>query len=134
MQSSPFNNILHTNAVPSDLDCKRISDFVAGSRRESAELSDEISRMQKLIDELAEKRDALDGFIAAHMAMISPARRLPGDIVRDIFVACLPSHRNPIIASDESPLLLCQICSAWRRLALSTPRLWTSVHVVVPNE
>ncbi|KAJ6468577.1 hypothetical protein DFH09DRAFT_1222456 [Mycena vulgaris] len=114
MQSSPFENILHTNTC--------------------AELTDGISRMQKLLDDLTQKRDALDDFIAAHLAMISPARRLPEDIVRDVFVACLPAHRNPLIISNESPLLLCQICSHWRQLALSTPRLWAAVHVVVPNE
>ncbi|KAJ6524682.1 hypothetical protein DFH09DRAFT_1189251 [Mycena vulgaris] len=134
MQSSPFETILQTNIVPSDADCQRIRDFIAGPRRECAELNDEISRMQKLLNELTQKRDALDDFIAAHLAMVSPARRLPEDIIRDVFVACLPSHRNPFIISNESPLLLCQICSDWRRLALSTPRLWAAVHVVVPDE
>ncbi|KAJ7662952.1 hypothetical protein B0H17DRAFT_909987, partial [Mycena rosella] len=124
----PFERILHTNAVPSDADCQRIRDLLAGPRKEAADLSAEISRIQELLDELTEKRDALDDFIAAHSALISPARRLPEDIVRDIFVACLPSNRNALILSDEAPLLLCQICSAWRQLALLTPRLWASVH------
>ncbi|KAJ6524734.1 hypothetical protein DFH09DRAFT_1286319 [Mycena vulgaris] len=134
MQSSPFENILHTNAVPSDADCQRIRDFIAGPLKEAADLTTEIARMQNLIDELTQKRDALTDSIAAHLAMVSPARRLPEDIVRDVFVACLPAHRNPFILSNESPLLLCQICSGWRELALSTPRLWAAVHVVVPNE
>ncbi|KAJ6524699.1 hypothetical protein DFH09DRAFT_1189276 [Mycena vulgaris] len=134
MQSSPFENILHTNAIPSDADCQRIRDFIAGPLKEAADLTTEIARMQNLIDELTQKRDALNDSIAAHLAMVSPARRLPEDIVRDVFVACLPAHRNPFILSNESPLLLCQICSHWRRLALSTPRLWAAVHVVIPKE
>ncbi|KAJ7662947.1 hypothetical protein B0H17DRAFT_1093024 [Mycena rosella] len=133
MLHSSFESILHTNVVPSDADCQRICDLLVGPRKEAADLSAEISRMKKLLDELTEKRDALDNFIAAHSALISPARRLPEDIVRDIFVACLPSNRNALILSDEAPLLLCQICSAWRQLALLTPRLWASVHIVVPN-
>ncbi|KAJ7486606.1 hypothetical protein FB451DRAFT_1553885 [Mycena latifolia] len=134
MLDSPFQNILHTNAVPSDADCQRIRDFLTEPRRELADLSDEISRMQKLMDELTQKRAALDDFINNHLAMVSPARRVPDDIVRAIFVACLPSLRNPVITSDEPPLLLCQICSPWRRLALSTPRLWAAVHVVLPTQ
>ncbi|KAJ7486604.1 hypothetical protein FB451DRAFT_1227631 [Mycena latifolia] len=134
MLDSPFHDILHTNAVPSDADCQRIRDFLTEPRRELADLSNEISRMQKLIDELTQKRAALDDFINAHLAMVSPARRVPDDIVCAIFVACLPSLRNPIITSDEPPLLLCQICSPWRRLALSTPRLWAAVHVVLPPQ
>ncbi|KAJ7698025.1 hypothetical protein B0H17DRAFT_1177467 [Mycena rosella] len=134
LQDSPFENILHTNTVPSDADCVRIRDFLTGPRREVAYLSNEISRMDKIIQDLAHKRDVLAEFINAHLAMVSPARRLPDDIVRDIFVACLPSQRNPLIISDESPLLLCQICRAWRQLALTTPRLWASVHAVIPNQ
>ncbi|KAJ7486623.1 hypothetical protein FB451DRAFT_1126873 [Mycena latifolia] len=134
LQDSPFQSILHTNTVPSDADCQTIRDFLTEPRKELADLSAEISRMQKLIEELTQKQSALDDFINAHLAMVSPARRLPGDIVRAIFVACLPSHRNPVITSDESPLLLCQICSTWRCLALSTPRLWAAVHVVLPQQ
>ncbi|KAJ7486631.1 hypothetical protein FB451DRAFT_1227677 [Mycena latifolia] len=134
MLDSPFQNILHTNAVPSDADCQRIRDFLTEPRRELADLSDEISRMQKLMDELIQKRAALDDFINAHLAMVSPARRVPDDIIRAIFVACLPSLRNPVITSDEPPLLLCQICSPWRCLALSTPRLWAAMHVVLPTQ
>ncbi|KAJ7111848.1 hypothetical protein C8R44DRAFT_711441 [Mycena epipterygia] len=134
MQNSPFEHILHTNTVPSDAECQRIYDFLIEPRKELSDLSDEISRMRNLIEELTRKRDALDAFIGAHLAVVSPARRLPEDVVRDIFVACLPSHRNPIMAPDESPMLLCQICSAWRNVALSTPRLWTSVHIVIPTQ
>ncbi|KAJ6494595.1 hypothetical protein DFH09DRAFT_1337707 [Mycena vulgaris] len=37
------------------------------------------------------------------------------------------------MAPEEAPLLLVQICSAWRRLALSIPDLWASLHIVVPS-
>ncbi|KAF7376796.1 hypothetical protein MSAN_00097000 [Mycena sanguinolenta] len=32
------------------------------------------------------------------------------------------------MSTKEAPLLLCRICSAWRRIALSAPRLWASLH------
>ncbi|KAJ6555365.1 hypothetical protein DFH09DRAFT_1365732 [Mycena vulgaris] len=92
----------------------------------------------ELLDAIARarirKRNALDDFIAAHLAMVFPARKLPEDIIRDIFRACLPSYQSPLSLSYESPLLLCFIFSGWRQLALSTPRLWAAVHVAVPNQ
>ncbi|KAJ7157558.1 hypothetical protein C8R43DRAFT_402159 [Mycena crocata] len=134
IQSSPFSGILHTNAVPSDAHCKRIHDLLQGPHREISDLDEEIDRTHSLLEELIRKRETLADFISAHLAVVSPARRLPEDIVRNIFMECIPLERNPLIIQQDPPILLCQICSAWRNLALSTPRLWTAVHVVIPNQ
>ncbi|KAJ6619990.1 hypothetical protein B0H10DRAFT_2023225 [Mycena sp. CBHHK59/15] len=130
---SPFKAILHTNTVPSDAECDAIHALLAGPLREVAELMDEINRTQALLDELMQKRSQLNKFIDAHLALVSPVRRLPEDVVREIFAASLPSNQNATMSRAESPLLLCRICRAWRSIALATPRLWTSLHIVVPS-
>ncbi|KAF7364805.1 hypothetical protein MVEN_00350600 [Mycena venus] len=38
------------------------------------------------------------------------------------------------MSAQEAPLLLCRICSSWRTIALSTPRLWSSIHIAVPHD
>lgn len=129
---SPFESILHTNVVPSDNDCRRIQDFLTGPRQEAVDLSQEIIRIQTLLDELTRRRDRLDNFIDAHLALVSPARRVPQDIIRAIFMASMPTDNAGMIAA-ESPLLLCHICGLWRLVALSTPQLWASLHVVLPS-
>ncbi|KAJ7646476.1 hypothetical protein FB45DRAFT_712843, partial [Roridomyces roridus] len=50
--------------------------------------------------------------VDSHTALVSYPRRLPVDIVREIFVACLPAHRNAVMSAQEAPLLLSRICSA----------------------
>ncbi|KAJ7441969.1 hypothetical protein B0H11DRAFT_2292257 [Mycena galericulata] len=132
MQPSPFDDILYTNAVPSDADCQRIHDLLVGPQKEAAALAQEVVRVQSLLDELITKRDQLNAFIDAHLALVSPVRRLPDDVVREIFVAALPSDRNAIMSEDEAPLLLSHISQGWRNLALSTPRLWSTLHIVTP--
>ncbi|KAJ7025726.1 hypothetical protein C8F04DRAFT_1127358 [Mycena alexandri] len=131
--NTPFEEILNTNTVPSDVDCQRIRELLTGPQIEAAKITDEIRRLQSLICELAKKRDALNHFIDPLVALISPARRLPDDVVVEIFTASLPSDRNAVIVGAKSPLLLCHICRAWRNLAISTPRLWTSLHIVAPE-
>ncbi|KAJ7508751.1 hypothetical protein B0H11DRAFT_1962453 [Mycena galericulata] len=131
---SPFRGILHTNAVPTDAECKHIRDLLEDPRKELTKLTEEIHRLQSLIDEVSKKRDELNDFVEAHLALVSPARRLPDDVVRGIFTASLPSLGNAAFTRHESPLLLCQICSAWRSVALSTPRLWASIHIVVSDK
>ncbi|KAJ7919016.1 hypothetical protein B0H13DRAFT_2187275 [Mycena leptocephala] len=130
---TPFKDILHTNAIPSDWECQIIREMLVEPRREAAELTREIERIQTLLRELTGKRDALQEFVDTHLALISPARRLPEDVVAEIFTASLPADRNAIMSGAESPLLLCQVSRAWRTLALSTPRLWTSLHIVAPG-
>ncbi|KAJ7253536.1 hypothetical protein C8J57DRAFT_1237342 [Mycena rebaudengoi] len=123
---------LNTNIIPDDAECQQIRDFLVDLRKEVAHLAEQIARMQKLLDDLTRKRDDLTEFIDAHLALVSPARRLPDDVVREIFVASLPANRNCAISAQESPLLLCTICQSWRNLAVSTPRMWASIHIVAP--
>ncbi|KAJ7614728.1 hypothetical protein DFH06DRAFT_1368100, partial [Mycena polygramma] len=131
--NSPFKNILHTNITPSDAESRIIRNLVRSWRKELAQSTEEIDRLQFLIDEATRKRDELKQFIDAHLALVSPVRRLPGDIIREIFMATLSSTRNSAMSSKEAPLLLCQICQSWRLIALCTPRLWASIHIVIPN-
>ncbi|KAF7376132.1 hypothetical protein MSAN_00028100 [Mycena sanguinolenta] len=134
IMNSPFKGILHTNTVPSDEDLQRIHDLLKEPRKEAAALSVEIERLRALIHQLIQKRDDLEGFIHAHEALTSPARRLPADIIAEIFTACMPSNRNAIMSTAEAPLLLCRVCRAWRDVALSTPRLWASLHIVAHSD
>ena len=54
--------------------------------------------------------------------------RLPSEVLATIFIFCLPkaTQLRPIkpISTSDAPLLLCNICSFWRRLAISIPQLW----------
>ncbi|KAJ7138312.1 hypothetical protein C8R44DRAFT_342456 [Mycena epipterygia] len=129
---SPFQSILHTNAVPSDTECQRIRDLLVGPRQQAADLTKEIEEMRIVLDGLERRREELDRFIDAHLSLVSPARRLPEDVIRAIFTACMSSAHNAVMSPTQSPLLLCQICSNWRHIALSAPELWASLHIVVP--
>ncbi|KAJ7212636.1 hypothetical protein GGX14DRAFT_564385 [Mycena pura] len=135
MSDSPFDSedILHTNVVPSDAQCDDIRAFLVGPCKELADLTEEIERFQSLLDQTTKRRDELKQCVDAHFALVSPMRRLPDDILREVFVETLPSTRNTAIISTEGPLLLCRVCKLWRSIALTTPRLWASVHIVVPD-
>ncbi|KAJ7804092.1 hypothetical protein B0H14DRAFT_3883696 [Mycena olivaceomarginata] len=50
-----------------------------------------------------------------------------GKLRLEIFFFCLPSDvvdPNPA----HAPLLLCAVCQQWRRIALTTPKLWNSIY------
>jgi hypothetical protein len=51
----------------------------------------------------------------------------------EIFVLCLPDDEFVGVDVLDAPLLLVQICSHWRKIALSTQRLWNSISVDITN-
>jgi len=85
-----------------------------------AQLAEIMAESRCVIKQLQRERDALEDKIAHALAYMSPIRRLPNELLRHIF----------IMNFDEYPCcawILSSVCSQWRRLALSMPRLWSKV-------
>ncbi|KAH6880995.1 hypothetical protein BKA70DRAFT_171804 [Coprinopsis sp. MPI-PUGE-AT-0042] len=58
---------------------------------------------------------------------LKPLRRVPDDVLREIFMQSLPAEVT--FNCLESPLLLTHICSHWRALAWDCSQLWTSLSI-----
>ncbi|KAF7373824.1 F-box domain-containing protein [Mycena sanguinolenta] len=63
---------------------------------------------------------------------VCPALTLPVEITSEIFLCCASPTSvtseiwNPF---NNLPVLLTQICREWRLIALSTPKLWSDIHL-----
>ncbi|KAJ7162258.1 hypothetical protein C8R46DRAFT_1353240 [Mycena filopes] len=110
--SSPFASKLGTNYCPKDEERVEIESLLVEPTLRLNSLDEEIVELQKAIDKLAAERETLGAF--------------------EIFIACLPTHRNCVMSASEAPVLLGRICSAWRAISLSTPYLWSKIHIVEP--
>lgn len=64
------------------------------------------------------------------------ASRLSDELWAEIFSFCLPSSKFVKPSPHDAPLLLFNVCSDWRHIALTTPKLWSSlaVHIIRPSE
>ncbi|KAJ7433923.1 hypothetical protein FB451DRAFT_1312988 [Mycena latifolia] len=131
--SSLFTSKLGTNYCPQDEEIVEIRAFLVEPTQRLKRLDDEISEVQKALDKLTEERVRLAAYVDAHRALISPVRRLPLDIIQEVFLACLPWHRNCVMSANEAPVLLGRVCSSWRTISLSTPRLWSKLHLALPG-
>ncbi|KAF9526663.1 hypothetical protein CPB83DRAFT_857591 [Crepidotus variabilis] len=61
-------------------------------------------------------------------------KNLPQELLSEIFIACLPPPNEidqHIRDPSSPPLLLCQVCSTWRTVAIKTHQLWTYLHIWV---
>ncbi|KAF7376643.1 hypothetical protein MSAN_00081100 [Mycena sanguinolenta] len=131
--SSPFALQLGTNYCPRDAEAAQIKAFLVEPCLRLKNLDGEIAVLRQTLDKLAEERDNLKAYVEAHKALISPIRRLPLDILGAIFTACLPTHRNCVMSAQEAPVILGWICSSWRSISLSMPKLWSRLHIVEPT-
>ncbi|KAK7006196.1 hypothetical protein R3P38DRAFT_3037251, partial [Favolaschia claudopus] len=130
---SSVEHLLHTNIVPAPQEYAAIPEILVEPRKKLAALDGEIQQIEQHLAEIRGKREVLAADIDAHVALLSPIRRIPEDVLRDIFVSSVPRTRNAVLSCSEAPLLLCNVSSGWRNIALSTPRLWSSLHVVLPG-
>ncbi|KAK7062268.1 F-box domain-containing protein [Favolaschia claudopus] len=59
---------------------------------------------------------------------------LPPEITSEIFGHCSPTQRvGDVVNVYEAPLLLTQVCGAWRQIAISTPALWTTFDITLKH-
>lgn len=65
---------------------------------------------------------------ATHTKSSTPIQRIPAEILGEIFLRSLPKARHPSLRL--APLLLCQICSHWRNVALSLNQLWDELSLL----
>ncbi|KAJ7623501.1 hypothetical protein FB45DRAFT_925823 [Roridomyces roridus] len=54
---------------------------------------------------------------------------LPPELVSTVFTFCLPDDEFIYPDPCAAPLVLLQICTRWRWIAITTPALWTSLYI-----
>ncbi|KAF8961822.1 hypothetical protein BDZ97DRAFT_1663569, partial [Flammula alnicola] len=116
--------LLQNNEPLSEAITHEIMELLAEPSQELLETEAEIQRLEAQLEALKEKRLRLQTSIDAYAPILSPARRLPPDVLCEIFYHCLPTHRNPIMSASEAPVLLTRVCNSWRSIALSFPHIW----------
>ncbi|KDR83082.1 hypothetical protein GALMADRAFT_58398, partial [Galerina marginata CBS 339.88] len=116
--------LLENNHPPSEDVIQEVKILLLPSSQELEAIDAEIALLGARSQALKTKRDAIRGSRKGYTTILSPFRRLPSDIIHEIFYHCLTVQRNPILSSAEAPILLTHVSSSWRSIALSSPRLW----------
>ncbi|KAJ7646047.1 hypothetical protein DFH06DRAFT_1300831 [Mycena polygramma] len=135
-QISGLRDILRSNTVPPEK-----SSFLTVSDGVSTELERydaEIGRLQQRLAVLISDRTKLASYGDGWRSVFSPLRRLPPELLAEIFGMCYP-HGEDVISERVSPtdevdrvakrylLQLSQVCSHWHGIVMGTPRLWSTI-------
>ncbi|KAF9543224.1 hypothetical protein CPC08DRAFT_676102 [Agrocybe pediades] len=106
------------------LDATRTSMHEITLKIDSAEatLARIVRESQLAIDELLAQRRALEKKVESTLAYLSPIRRLPTELTREIFMWTFEEH-------PTSAWVLSAVCTSWRRLAFRIPRIWSKIRL-----
>ncbi|TDL20350.1 hypothetical protein BD410DRAFT_380262 [Rickenella mellea] len=137
MPRASFDGVLGTNYVPTQDERRWLGKLVESKEQELSFLND-------IIAPLLAKRVKLNDDILAYKALLAPARRLLPELLKEVFthsVNYYPPGQNRLVKKDahlyrfakpavnEAPLVLGRICRHWRRIALSTSTLWSTIDI-----
>ncbi|KAK0457603.1 uncharacterized protein EV420DRAFT_504391 [Desarmillaria tabescens] len=114
--------------------CSTVDSEISTIDTEIQDVEDQLERLEVPRQLLLTSREEKAKLLFSHKALFSPIRSLPAETLQEIFVHTLPVHHNAVMQSKQSPLILTYICKEWRSLALSTPRLWSSVHIIIRDD
>ncbi|KAJ2934829.1 hypothetical protein H1R20_g2318, partial [Candolleomyces eurysporus] len=134
--SSPFYSLLKTNYVPSDAEIREIRMLI--SRRQA--VLDDIDQQMNILGRqswqlLGDKLAEMD-FISDHLALLSPIKRAPDDILSSIFVAAVEKRRRKGpqgLVSFRQAMTLSHVCKRWRAVSIGTKRLWRYLEIHIPE-
>ncbi|KAJ7465056.1 hypothetical protein FB451DRAFT_428596 [Mycena latifolia] len=82
-----------------------------------------VAHIDSQIRDLMRLRDQERGVIAALKLVIAPIRKLPAELLVEIFMHAVESQYEWL----KAVLAVCGVCAHWRQLACTTPRLWTGL-------
>ncbi|KAJ7138192.1 hypothetical protein C8R44DRAFT_661243, partial [Mycena epipterygia] len=113
-------------------DATLVNSVISKAGASLALVEHELSRLRDQVKQLEEKRASLLTHLAKNTAILSPLRRMPPEVLGEIFAWTLPSvdalMREGFVV-ENSPWVLTHVSSHWRAVALSTPFLWSLVVV-----
>ncbi|KAJ7677768.1 hypothetical protein DFH06DRAFT_1167126 [Mycena polygramma] len=128
------NALLNSNDPPQDSDIPGVLSAISETEAQLASVEDEIARVSEQLKKLRQMRSSLSSYRTRNRAILSPLRRMPPEILGEIFMCTLPSSnlriaRGKGIQITDSPWVLTHVCQDWKKISLSIPSLWSSVIV-----
>jgi len=129
---SHWPKTLGTHTVSSGSEVNDIQNVISKAKTVIVELDEEMGRVQQVLTQMSLRRSEICAEIEEHKALLSPVHSLPDELLSEIFrhhCQSLSSNSDKFPWPWSAHLLLTQICSRWRAVALAMPALWSEIHV-----
>ena len=114
---------------PSPDEACQIRQIVFRNTTELARLDSEVARAQAVVERLSKQQAETRKCVEIHESLLSPIRKLPPELLAEIFLCSLRAEVFLIPNANLVPLVLLKVCRIWRTIALGTPQLWSSLRI-----
>ncbi|KAJ7052780.1 hypothetical protein C8F01DRAFT_1169939 [Mycena amicta] len=122
-----LDDFLATNVAPVDMERTSLQSILEDRRFRTAGLVSQIAAVQLQLQRLVQQQREADEQISQLTTVLAPVRRIPNEILCEIFLWAAKHHRGRV--GLAAPWHLGHISSHWRAVALSFPPLWSSFTV-----
>lgn len=131
-----FASLKESNLPPLETDIRAVEAAIQERSSLITSHDTHINSLQRRMDELLaetrivqESRLQVQSDISYLKIILSPIRRTPPEILAIIFRLCITL---PVVPRKSTvPLIICHVCSGWRKIAMGTPQLWETLEVLV---
>ncbi|KAJ6601603.1 hypothetical protein B0H10DRAFT_2230467 [Mycena sp. CBHHK59/15] len=123
----PLAALVASNDAPLPTHISAVQEILYDRNAALAEFANEISKLELKLGTLRSKYAEEVSEIAQYTPVLSPVRRLPLEIIAEIFLYFTPTLSTNLIAVDQAklPWKLGHIFRHWRMIALSLHQLWS---------
>ncbi|KAJ7619788.1 hypothetical protein DFH06DRAFT_1482833 [Mycena polygramma] len=121
------------NEVPLESEIPLVREIISCDEERLDALSTQISHLEAALADLVQSRHETRERLREHQAILHPVRRVPPELICEIFALTLDSPDGSTInnAGYSPPWYLGHICRSWRRWAVAYPHLWN--HITIPS-
>jgi len=100
---------------------------------ERSVLMKEIEVIDQTIDELRQRLDALERDRRDCLALLSPLRTIPSEVLAKVFASTVDPRQIEQNGDVRKQVIdFCLVCKAWRQSAISAHQLWTTLAIMTP--
>ncbi|KAH8827774.1 hypothetical protein DL96DRAFT_1600242 [Flagelloscypha sp. PMI_526] len=82
-----------------------------------------------------------ESFLMQHVPLVSPRRHMPPELWQEIFqwlrliqLTCEEEDDTVFTCLQHGPFVASHVCKEWRRIALSSPRLWSTIRLRIDKK
>ncbi|KAJ7471807.1 hypothetical protein FB451DRAFT_308211 [Mycena latifolia] len=132
LEKSALLDLMHSNIPPDNAQMQIARAVLSQTELEIGKLEAEIHELSlrgasDQVALLAKEKGAAEESAFRLQSILSPWRRLPPELLAEIFLFSWCDDWDYPPLTEYAPLLLLRVCHAWRALALATPALWSKL-------